>query len=59
MLFRLLFYTVLFFFADHGKLFLIKRLDGKSASNEIPRFILQRALKGSGFMFLCCMMLDG
>jgi hypothetical protein len=35
MLFRLSFDT--FFFADHGKLFLIKRLDGESASNEIPR----------------------
>jgi len=49
MLFRLSFDT--FFFADHGKLFLIKRLDGESASNEIPRFILQRALNGADLVF--------
>lgn len=55
MLFRL----SLYFFCGSWEAFLDQRLDGKSASNEIPRFILQRPWTGPDLILMCRIMLVG
>ena len=46
--------SILFYIAGHGKLF-IADVDGKSASNEIPRFFLfcKTTLTSDSFLLFC------